>query len=370
MKISIITIYQDNYGSSLQCFATQEVFKRLGCRVEIVDYWPERYSIKGKIIRLKGKSEKFQNFFILNLARIVILPSYIKRRIVFNKFTKKELHLTEKKYHSYKELKENPPVADAYCTGSDQTWNSLWNEGVDKSFFLQYIPKDKFKFSYASSIGNSKLSKEEANEIVKYLKEYRYISVREDKGVDILKNLGLKDVVQNLDPTLLLDKKNWSKFVKDKYKNKHYVVTYNLHRDKNIDKFAKKIADKYGLKIYNISYNYHDIIRNGRLKCCPKVEEFLDLIKNAEFVIADSFHATVFSLIFHTEFVSILPEEASSRIVSLLNLMGLKDRAVFGEPDIRLLENRIDFKKTDEKLAELRKESYEYLKKVLQNIGK
>ncbi|MGO5444565.1 polysaccharide pyruvyl transferase family protein [Faecalimonas sp. LCP19S3_D12] len=369
MKISLITIYQDNYGSTLQCLATQELFEKLGAGVEIVDYWPERYSIKGRIIRLKGKNKKFKNPLILNIARLIILPSYLKRRYVFNKFTKNQLNLTSRKYGSYKELEESPPKADVYCTGSDQTWNSLWNEGVDKTFFLCYAPENKPRVSYASSIGNSSISKEEAQEIVPYLKKYNYISVREDKGVELLTDLGISNVIQCLDPTLLLDTNYWINLIADKYKGKRYVVTYNLHRDPNIDKFAQSVADKYNLKIYNIAYNWHDIIRKGYLKWCPRVEDFLDLIKNATFVVADSFHATVFSLLFHTEFVSILPEEASSRIVSLLHAMGLDERACIGSPDISLLDNAINFEKTDKKLQELRNDSDNYLVRIIEEFG-
>lgn len=369
MKISLITIYQDNYGSALQCFATQKLLEKLGCEVEVVDYWPERYSIKGRLIRLKEKNKRFNNVFILLVAQLIIFPSYLKRRWIFNKFTKRELHLTNKKYHTFKELEINPPIADVYCTGSDQTWNSLWNEGVDKAFFLCYVPNNRPKISYASSIGNSQISEMEAHQITDYLKDYRYLSVREDKAVELLNRLGFENVIQNLDPTLLLDRRHWLAHINDKYVNQKYVVTYNLHRNSKIDKYAQEIAHRYGLKIYNISYNWHDIIRRGHLKWCPSVEEFLDLIKNATFVVADSFHATVFSLLFHTDFVSILPDEASSRIESLLHLVGLSKRASNGFPDINFVDNHIDFEETDRILEKFRESSISYLSKVLAEVS-
>ena len=204
--------------------------------------------------------------------------------IVFDDFLKRNLKLTKKSYRTYEDFEKEIPEADIYCTGSDQVWNSYWNEGIDYSLFLKFVPKDKFKFSYAASFGKSKLEEEEKEETKELLEAYDYISVRENAGVKILEDLGFENCPQVLDPTLLLTDNEWNEYVDDKYKNKKYILTYNLHHDKKIDEYAKELSKKYNLPVYNISYNWHDIYRSGHLVWCPTVENYLGLIKYAQYV--------------------------------------------------------------------------------------
>ncbi len=365
MKISIITLHRvRNYGSSLQTLATQSFFKKAGFDVEVIDYYPERYTSIGLLKRLKNKSSKLQNnALLLFAARVIMSVSYVKKKIVFDSFLKRHIRLSARTYRNESDLKRYKLDSDAFCTGSDQVWNSHWNEGIDRPLYLSFVPADKYKFSYASSIGNEILDGTEAKEVSKLLAEYRYISVREKEGVKVLDTIGLKSV-QMLDPTLLFSSKFWDRYTTGRYRNKRYIVTYNLHHDKKVDELAHKLAKKYGVKVYNISYNIHDIIRKGTLKWCPSVEDYLDLIKNAEYVVTDSFHATVFSIIFHTKFFSIYPEQASSRIRSILNLTGLEGRAAESVPDVNSLSEMIDFKKADLVLIKERKKAAIYVKRI------
>lgn len=245
MKISIITLHRvRNYGSSLQTFATQNFVEKFGADVEFVDYYPERYTSFGPLKRLKNKSDRLaKNPILLLAAQIIISISYIKKKLVFDSFLKKRIKLTPKTYRSEKEIVNDLPDADAYCTGSDQVWNSHWNEGVDRPFYLSFVPEDKYKFSYAASIGNAELSEEEVSEVFPLLKKYKHITVRENVGVDILRDMGLESE-QVLDPTLLFDSEEWNKYTSDRFKKKKYVVTYNLHHDKRIDDFAQMLGKK------------------------------------------------------------------------------------------------------------------------------
>lgn len=370
MKIDVITLHRvRNYGSSLQTLATQNFLKKHGVEPEIIDYYPERYTSKGLLKRLKYKSEKLEhNPVLLLAARMIISVSYLKKKIVFDAFLKKHLDVTDKVYRSEEELKNASFYADAYCTGSDQVWNSHWNEGVDRPFYLSFVPESAYKFSYAASIGNTELGKEEADEVEPMLREYKHITVRENAGVDVIEKLGL-NASQVLDPTLLFGEKDWEPYISKRFKNKKYVVTYNLHHDKRIDDYARKLAEKHGLKVYNISYNFHDIVRKGTLKWCPKIEEYLGLIHDAEFVVTDSFHATVYSILFHKKFIDIYPEEASSRLRSILSLTGLENRGFDDMPEVENAEAEIDFGKADEVLKAERKKSEDYLNMVIGEIN-
>ena len=367
MKIDIITLHRvRNYGSSLQTLATQTYLEQKGCTAEIIDYYPERYTSFGLLKRLKNKSEKLRkNPILLFGARCVISVSYIKKKLVFDSFLKRYIKLTPKTYRTEAELLADVPKADAYCTGSDQVWNSYWNEGVDRPLYLSFVPESAFRFSYAASIGTSKLSEEEKAEVKPLISKYQYISVRENNGVDILEDAGIPGAVQMLDPTLLFPSSVWNKYTSDKFSKKKYVVTYNLHHDKKIDEYAGRIAAEKNLKVYNISYNLHDIIRKGTLKWCPTVEEYLGLIRDAQYVVTDSFHATVFSLLFHTDFMVIYPEKASSRLRSILSLVGLEQRGCDDMPSPALADEAIDFSQTDAVLAQERTKTESYMDVVI-----
>lgn len=369
MKISVITLHRvRNYGSSLQTLATQSFFEKMGFDVEIIDYYPERYTSLGLLKRLKHKSKTLErNIVLLTCARLIISVSYVKKKIKFDRFLKKYIHLSEQTFKAEEDFKNYISDSDAFCTGSDQVWNSHWNEGVDKPLYLSFIPSECYKFSYASSIGNETLSESEARMVSVLLSDYRHITVREKDGINVLKNIGLK-AEQMLDPTLLFTMNFWNKYIHDKYKNQKYILTYNLHHDKKVDALARNLSEKYGCKVYNISYNVHDIVRKGTLKWCPSVEDYLDLIKNAQYVVTDSFHATVFSIIFHTKFFSIYPEQASSRIKSILKLTKLDSRASDMIPDLNIVSKEIDFHEADAILADERKKATEYLELIKREI--
>lgn len=364
MKIDIITLHRaQNYGSVLQAFALQKQIEKLGHQAYILDYYPERYTNKGLLKRLKNKSSRFNNPLVLLIAKLLIYPSYLKKGIQFNKFMD-YLNLEKPSFATNEEGMGRFTDADAYCAGSDQIWNSHWNEGVEKALFLDFVPKGKLCLSYAASIGLSNIPANEIDETKLLLDKFEFLSLREDKGVELVRELGRTDAVQCLDPTLLMSKEEWSLYADDSYKGKEYVLTYNLHHDPEIDKCAKAIASKYHLQIRNISYNWHDIVRHGHLDWCPTVEGFLGLIKNAKYVVADSFHATAFSIIFEKPFIVITPEVASSRLSSLLKMLELDDYNINKFTSVKVIEQPIDYIRVKSIIATKQRESISFLNKA------
>ena len=364
MKIDIVTLHRaQNYGSVLQAFALQKQIEKLGHQAYILDYYPERYTNKGLLKRLKNKSSRFNNPLVLLIAKLLIYPSYLKKGIQLNKLMH-YLNLEKPSFATNEEGMGRFTDADAYCAGSDQIWNSHWNEGVEKALFLDFVPKGKLCLSYAASIGLSNIPANEIDETKLLLDKFEFLSLREDKGVELVRELGRTDAVQCLDPTLLMSKEEWSLYADDSYKGKEYVLTYNLHHDPEIDKCAKAIASKYHLQIRNISYNWHDIVRHGHLDWCPTVEGFLGLIKNAKYVVADSFHATAFSIIFEKPFVVITPEVASSRLSSLLKMLELDDYNINKFTSLKVIEQPIDYIRVKSIIATKQRESISYLNKV------
>lgn len=369
MKIENITIHRNcNYGSVLQTYATQKTFEDLGFECETVDFIRQLDTKSGALKRLKNKSRKLsKNPVLLFGAKAVMFISYIKKEKTFNQFLNKYIHLSSESYYSNEQLKKKLPKADAYCTGSDQIWNSFWNEGVEPAYYLDFVPDDVFCFSYASSIGQ-RIEAAEKRTISKMLQKYRYISVRESQSIASLNELGVKEVVQVLDPTLYRTNDLWTQLASDKFKKRKYVVTYNLHHDKKLDAFASGLAKEKGLELLNISYNWHDVIRPGKLVWCPSVEEYLGLIRDAEYVIADSFHATAFSIQFHKKFISFYPEKASMRIRDILKKLDISQRGTEGNPNIKDIEVDIDYNAVDNLLNKYRKQDEEYLLTVTNAI--
>lgn len=365
-KIELITLHRvKNYGSVLQAYATQTILNNLGYEVEIIDYYPKRYTKRGMLSRIKKQNKLLEKNVIFRIAaRIIIYPSYIIRFKTFNKFLKKYLVLSPLTYKDDIELANNLPNGDIFMTGSDQVWNSEWNGGIDNCLFLN-VPNINNKIAYASSFGKSKLDDTEKEITRKLLKDYKHISLRETSGVKICEDLGIKDTVNVLDPTLLLDSKEWEKMASNKYDGQNYILTYNLNRNSKIDNYAKNLSEKTGLKVKYLSYQLHDIFKNGKMYCNPCVEDFLSLIKNATYIITDSFHATAFSINFKRDFIIVYPGKYSTRLQSILEILNLEDRVAKDENDLDITLKKINYSDVYKKLKVERNKSVDWLRKNL-----
>ena len=225
-------------------------------------------------------------------------------------------------------------------TGSDQVWGPVMNGTYDDSYCLSFT--DKNKVAYASSFGHIDITKELEDYYKKWLSKYKFIAVREDSAVDILKGINI-EAKQVLDPTLLLDKSYWEKLSKPIKKQK-YVLVYQLHNNKELDDYAKRVAEMKGLPLIRISPFFHQVSRPGKFIWCPKLAKFLSYVMNAECMITDSFHGTAFAINFNTPFVEVLPNNnTGTRNLSILNLTKLTDRVLRDANNVDLANEEIDF---------------------------
>lgn len=156
--------------------------------------------------------------------------SVLLKEMTFGKFVEKNLHLT-KQYITAADLEKEPPQADIYVTGSDQTWNSQYNGGVDRGFFLTFAPKDKAKVSFVASFGKSHLNDKEVAETKPLIAEYKKLSVREDSALDVLHQLGRDDGVQLIDPTLQLTKDEWLRLASPRLVKQPYLILMLLYNE-------------------------------------------------------------------------------------------------------------------------------------------
>ena len=318
VKVAIITLHRVyNYGSALQAYATQIAFEKAGYEAEVIDYITEQRT-KKQIMKTAaaGSNKKMPNF----VYKFFKIFSIALKEMTFGKFVKKNLHLT-KQYITADDLEKDPPQADIYVTGSDQTWNSQYNGGVDRGFFLTFAPKDKAKVSFVASFGKSHLNDKEVAETKPLIAEYKKLSVREDSALDVLHQLGRDDGVQLIDPTLQLTKDEWLRLASPRLVKQPYLILMLLYNEDNhATEYARKIADKKGLKLIKISWEMKKPPMVDQLFTHRSPADFLSLFANADFVVTNSFHGLAFSINLERDFVSfremnLIPE---SRVFSRL----------------------------------------------------
>ena len=341
MKVAIVTLHRVyNFGSALQAYATQKFFEMLGCETEIIDYiTPQR--TKKRIFFTPAADVNMQGIRAI-AYRFAKVGSLVLKEITFGGFVRRHLKLT-RKYIDDVDLDANPPKADMYVTGSDQTWNSHYNERVDRGFWLDFLPVEARRISFASSFGKDRLDPKEIKTTKSYLSRYAGISVREDTARNIVSELGY-EAVQLIDPTLLLSKEEWLKRASRRLVRERYLILMLLYNEDNhATEYARKIADEKGLTLVKISWEMKKPHMVDRLMTHRSPEDFLSLFANADFVVTNSFHGLAFSIKFEKEFVVVPRNEFYSRIDSLLKLTGLQSRLVNSEEQLRCIREPIDY---------------------------
>ncbi len=329
MKNAILTWYHyQNYGTALQAYALQKFLNSSMYETELIKYIPEYKSQNEK------KNIKKINIYINNRKK-KYLNKIIKKKYYKNLENKSEkfkeflskINLTEEEYNK-KNLKELNQVYDNFIVGSDQIWNP---NNIDYTYFLDFVDENKKKIAYAPSFGVKQNDYPyQNNKLKNLLNRFDYISVREEDGKDIIKKLINKSGNIVLDPTLLLEKKQWDEFVKVDMNKTKYILCYFLGEQKYYWKYVKNLQKETGLEIRIIPIQPEAYFKKGKIESEVGPMEFLDLIANAEIICTDSFHGTVFSVIFEKKF-SVLKrfkdndrKSQNSRICNLLKLIDLE----------------------------------------------
>lgn len=330
-----------NYGAVLQAFALKEKVSSY-TQAEIINY------IQSFV----------QNIYIVKGNKIKEFIRYIffhKRDKKFNAFIKA---ISSEKIYDKVALRQAD--YEKIIVGSDQVWN-YGCSGNDEMFLLPDM--ETKKYSYAASFGVAELPEKQVSFFKGKLSKFRYLSVREKTGQDICKNqLGLSAEVV-LDPTLLLTKEEWVERFHIQNKNKKYILVYAFEKSKELTTVAKRMAKLTGLPIYSISVSTKDFFGNKVIKSAgPK--EWVELFYNAAFVVTDSFHGTAFSVNFNKPFYTFAKNAKASRIVDLLNTLGLQNLLNPVLEDVNP-ETEIDYVSVNEKLDEERKKSIAFIEKII-----
>lgn len=359
MKIGIMTFHNVvNYGGVLQCYALQQKLKEWGYDADVIDYQNDTF-------------KKFYSPFYITkpymkkiLYMIYAFAQKAGRREKFAKFVKKYIQLSNEKYDKNSISQVNLKY-DVFITGSDQVWN-LELTDMDTNYFLRFAKGRKI--SYAASIGLSNLSESMEENFKDLLSDFYAISVRENSAEELISSIVSQSVYVHIDPVLLLNQNSWSKIVDDaETKKEKYIVVYKINKSKAYDA-AERLARKKGLQVKVIQPDKTCKLEFQKYKVASP-SDFVSLFKNADYVITDSFHGTVFSIIFHKKFAYFCDESIgnrNSRIINLLNKLGLESRKYEEIESIDNIDMQIDYIKVDHILNQEREYSRQYIINSLQ----
>lgn len=380
MKIGVITIEKvNNYGAELQATATIKVLQGMGYETEIIDYcyyknWnfkDTRISAPFVSMSVKGRLMYWVKYRLVNRIVAKILPLLyptVKRRIQrFEDFHKINTRMS-KRYLSMPELYQTKMDYDVYVVGSDQVWNPSASSSIEP-YFLTFAPKEAKKISYASSFGVSNIPASLYEKYKRLLSNIDYLSVREQTGVCLVKTLTGRDATCVLDPTLLLNKKQWGNIMLAyPHMPSRYILVYQLLPSETLPSLAKSIAEEMKCPIYYLAKRAYAVNAPNGIRVIKDAgpAEFLWLIKNASCVVTNSFHGTAFSVNFCTPFYTVLNSKRGSnaRITSLLNSVNLMGRIVY-EGDKLPFFSFYDANYVQKHIEMLRKDSTSYLEKAL-----
>lgn len=363
-KITVITLQNiSNYGSVLQAFATQKIFESLNCKVDFINF--VRIDQKTFINKINKWCKGFG--LIKKLAYAFILyPTFIKQDKIFKSFLKSYLNVQKKQYSTDDDFKYFPITSDIYCTGSDQTWNSKWNQGIIKAMFLHFVPDNVRKIAYSASFGKQQLDEREKEETRRLLKRYSAISVRESNGVKICDDLGIHSAVHVLDPTLQMNRDFWQKYAGERKIKVPYVLIYQLNSNPQFDAYAKEFARRKGLKLLRFCTRFDQCIKSGKPLLIPRVLDFVNYIAYADTVITDSFHATAFCINLNTTPICIYPKEFGGRLENILSLTGLESQHLSSYSDFSYINApQIDFTAANAILDKEREKGWKFLKQAI-----
>ncbi len=375
-----IELVNNNYGSMLQSFATQQMLRDFGMDYDLLTYkkvytpWFILKSMPRVFNRILQNDKRLirakRNFL---KKHPVVNESLRKRTRAFNEFRKVYFTAPRKRFEGYKNLKNGAKAYDAFLTGSDQLWSPA---GLPTNFFnLRFAPDEGVKISYASSFGVSKIPWYQTGRTRAFLNRIQHVSCRENSGKAIVKELTGRDVPVVCDPTLMYSGEEWVSLLSTKrpYEEK-YIFSYLLGPDPATREEVKKLSAATGMKIVSIHQFLDADLNFGDISVEDAgPAEFVSLIRHAEYVCTDSFHGSVFSILMHKKFVVFnryLATDKSSkntRIDSLCENLGLTERRYSGDVVADVIAD-IDYSAVEEKLVVMRARSYQYLENAFDSI--
>ena len=365
MRIGIITFHAaNNYGAVLQAYALQTYLQGIGHDPYFIDYqycWdiPIQKGLRGWFSRSAYGTAKKINSRLL--------------RRVFSDFRERYLCIDSHQYSGIQQLQTTPPVADVYMCGSDQIWNpDFIREDDEESVWLSFGNGAVRRVAYAASFGRSELYNHVCSRWSNYARDLDSISVRERTGICLMKKLGRSDVTWVPDPTLLLHNSDYVSLEPVFSPRDKFLFSYCLETDDYILQTTVKttVQRVLGLACYEIKP--YALCNNVLNRCCIAPGQWLSRLRRSAFVVTNSFHGLVFSLLFRRPFIVLLRRieglEMSDRIISLLEVAGLKHRllTICDEDQMgHLCSDTVDWDRVEDRIADFREVGCRFIRDAL-----
>lgn len=327
MEIGIVTFHCSyNFGSALQAWALKEYLESKGHNVHVIDYRSEDF-VQYRLLRFRGVKSFVSDF--------VFLPRNMRRRRSFHAFWNEHFNMTNRTYkglNALHDLARDADKFDAVIAGSDQIWNLDCTCGPNPIFFLAFVPERCLKIAYAPSLAHKSFNPayftaDDKKRIAVWLNRFNAISVRELAVAGQFEQLTTRPFTETLDPTLLLNLSEYRNIEATRLpcglKAGNFLFAYTLWPDEAMNAYVDRIAEKQNLTI--AYYSKKQVHYKSKSVNCYGMgpSEFLAMIDKASSVVSNSFHATVFSILFSKPFLTFSTDRSTSRISTLLNNLGL-----------------------------------------------
>lgn len=373
MKVYTLTWYEgNNYGSVLQAYALPRAIQSMGYQCQILGYHPSAVASLRQKIANKSLMATFR--YKINEKAMQFSGSRspssetADSMTLFHTFREAEMTVTERCSDAASIMKVCGENAVFVC-GSDQIWNPYY---YDPYYFLEFVKNSKQKIAYAPSFGVNQIPDSKKEKMKKALSSFKHLSVREQSGKEIVQALTGKQAQVVVDPTMLMPLEQWNSVVSDFQNDEPYLFCYFLGKNEEYLRIAQMIAEKFHLRIQMLPMVAEDFSRPETIKQAVGPREFLAYVKNAAFVLTDSFHCSAFAIRYHRQFY-VLQRFASkdlrgqnTRIESLLRLSSFEDRLIVPGIEIEycLLDNR-RFERSDSQINREIEQSKTWLEKAL-----
>ena len=392
-RIAILTLVINNYGTKLQSYALCKALKSF----DLVD--PEVINLQGswvgrnmKISRMRQLVDVFKTYKLKSFKRIFDFIRYAFQYIIIRKESNAYKSAVDKQDDLYLKFDANIPYSkevytidnirdgnllskyDFYLVGSDQVWNGP-RVGCLDVYMCDFLHQKRSALSYAASFAIDSIPDNMKDDYFRYIQNMDTLLVREGGGVKLCKQLGREDARHVVDPTLLLEGKDYEALISnpvDLVGADSFIMVYSLTTSMKIYEEASKLAEKYNCKMAMLKRGAHPPIASTFKNAVDLIEvgpaEFLSLIKYAKCVVTGSYHALLFSLLLHTNFYIYLDNAnaENDRLVSALSMFGMENQLYYETSSLPKTMPQIDFETVEPVLNANRKESLRLLRESIE----
>lgn len=351
-----------NYGSALQSWALHQAVASLGYKPVLVDYCPDILADKNPLNPFENMWDKDEE--MRRLCELT-LPAIRKNYYKFDDFYTNRFYRTSKKYtsHNFDEVMRDESLTGFVC-GSDTIF-CMDEFGFDDGFYANYECMKRHAVSYAASFGDPTLSEENCKILNMRLQNFLSLGLRENLMISYVKDHTKVPVQRVIDPTLLHKSEKYDEIAQaERLEEEKYLLYYSRRYSKNMEEYAENLAKENGWKIVDISLRATNAEKGHRMFYEAGVEEFLSLVKHAEYVVTNSFHGMIFAVQYRRPFVIFSREQCNNKIDEILELFGLKDHILVSGTE--RFSSNIDYDSVHAKIAKAREESMSFLKRELE----